>query len=586
MLPDADQRAAVETKAQKQVRLVQQAKLALKAKKKRKQRDPMRLPDTMLLGGAAVGLDMAAPKERSGRLASPAKKPASFVTLTNPATKSTVHVVGVCHLSPQSQEDARQVIHDTCPDVICVELGRDRAKALEDITRRESMLADLRDHRNRRILPPLADLMTVPLFPLAACAAAATVPLFPLAWCFAGPVIWNLWTTECIEYLADTSQGAEMMVAIQEGRRCGSQLYAIDRDFDATCGRCLAELDIGSILTVLKVLQGLFVDDDHISARAVLYDDILTRRVKTLLESDDTWLPTDVLECRALARSVMHGMVGSAGGSAGGGFTALGPERDQYLAHNLWRASNKPNSTTVAVVGAAHVDGIQQHFGKTTDADMQDLDQFSTGMQVRVGAFASAVLLAPAASSWVAYRALAARFSPIVARCGFIGLGTAVAAYSIGIGNEAYSALRRLQYETAIQCAAEAAARCGVTLETAILANKAVREQCARVIYDSRVETLHEDGSRWVEMTNPNTKQLRQIHIDVAADFGITSLQLQAANDHWKGEPALATALHECKALQQPWHRMLYYSAMATESAWSAACLSLATEPNPRKCQF
>ena len=33
--PGADQRAAVETKAQKQVRLVQQAKLALKAKKKR-----------------------------------------------------------------------------------------------------------------------------------------------------------------------------------------------------------------------------------------------------------------------------------------------------------------------------------------------------------------------------------------------------------------------------------------------------------------------------------------------------------------------------------------------------------------------
>ena len=95
---------------------------------------------------------------------------------------------------------------------------------------------------------------------LAACAAAATVPLFPLAWCFAGPVIWDLWTTECIACLADTSEGAEMMVAIQEGRRCGSQLYAIDRDSDTTNGRCLAELDIGSILTVLKFLQGLFVD--------------------------------------------------------------------------------------------------------------------------------------------------------------------------------------------------------------------------------------------------------------------------------------------------------------------------------------
>ena len=82
-------------------------------------------------------------------------------------------------------------------------------------------------------------------------------------------------------------------------------------------------------------------------------------------------------------------------------------------------------------------------------------------------------------------------------------------------------------------------------------------------------------------MTNPNTKQLRQIHIDVAADFGITSLQLQAANDHWKGEPALATALHECKALQEgPWSKM-HYSKMATESEWLAACLSLATETYP-----
>ena len=57
------------------------------------------LPEAMRLGD---GLNVAAPKYRTGRLASPTSKPASFVTLTNLATNSTVHVVGVHHLSPQS----------------------------------------------------------------------------------------------------------------------------------------------------------------------------------------------------------------------------------------------------------------------------------------------------------------------------------------------------------------------------------------------------------------------------------------------------------------------------------------------------
>lgn len=184
--------------------------------------------------------------------------------------------------------------------------------------------------------------------------------------------------------------------------------------------------------------------------------------IHALIATDAGWSPTDVMGCRALARSAMDGVVSSppeASRSTKLLFGALGFERDHFLAHNLRCASNDPNTTTVAVVGAGHVYGIEQHFGRTTDDGMEAHSQVA---KVRVGTFALAALAVPPAVSWVAYEALAESFSPLVANCGFLGLGLMIVRVAASVAIPAWSTLQRLQYET----------RCGIGLDTTIQATQ------------------------------------------------------------------------------------------------------------------
>jgi pheromone shutdown protein TraB len=163
-----------------------------------------------------------------------------------------------------------------------------------------------------------------------------------------------------------------------------------------------------------------------------------------MAEGPEPWSESDVLECRDLAQSYSvpdpslfsldaprhrHGIISH----------ALGGERDEYLAHNIWRASQQPGSTTVAVVGAAHVPGIRRLFGNTTEARFKELDRLpapcnpfeacvegiSGGTVVALDVATTAVPIFAVARG---YAAASQRFSQKVARCGLLGVGAAIAA--------------------------------------------------------------------------------------------------------------------------------------------------------------
>ena len=258
---------------------------------------------------------------------------------------------------------------------------------------------------------------------------------------------------------------------------------------------------------------------------------MLWRRLEALLESS-TWSSAEVLECRALASSLI------------GHWQSIGHwrPRSEHLVRCLWLASNKPNSTTVAVVDDGEVRRIQQIVAGCDHP--QGLVVHGKGAQIPAGmekeelkqaapvaAIAFAALVAPPVVSWAVYRTLAARFSPLVARCSFLGLGISGAAVAAGIAGSAYSTLQRLGYQ----------ALCGVDLPTIVLVAKAILDKYARMINEG--EAIAGKGG---ELDILSIRAV--VRAEVCAQFGVTQGQMKAAMEQWQGEPEFVAAVQEGKA--------------------------------------
>ena len=133
--------------------------------------------------------------------------------------------------------------------------------------------------------------------------------------------------------------------------------------------------------------------------------------------------------------------------------SSLTVERDEDMANNLWRASQQPGSTTVAVVGAAHVRGIRQHFGHTTDARFDELSQVpaekggTAQVLEKMSGMISFSYLAPFVAARAGYNAALRRYSPRVARCGLLGVGASFAAATLYATQDSRARARRVHVE-------------------------------------------------------------------------------------------------------------------------------------------
>ena len=353
------------------------------------------------------------------------------VELTNPATNSTVYVVGVCHVSEQSELDVRQVIRDAQPDTVCIEHPGLAARL--DLVLRKTAPRVLAAPE----LPVLWEKEAMLKLATFAIVSAVNLPLLQVA-----TVPWFLddHVRQCVSDLCGTQNGAEMEAAVEEAVLCGSACYAIDRDSDVTTARGAVEdrqcnlVRTGTILHEIVACQSPQLQ--HLKAK-----------MGQMAEGPEPWSESDVLECRDLAQSysVPDPSFFSLDASRhrdGIISHALGGERDEYLAHNIWRASQQPDSTTVAVVGAAHVPGIMRLFGHTTDARFKELDRlpapcnpFEACVEAIAGhrdgttcALDIATLAVPICAVARGYAAASQRFSQKVARCGLLGVGAAIAA--------------------------------------------------------------------------------------------------------------------------------------------------------------
>ncbi|HEU4732048.1 MAG TPA: TraB/GumN family protein [Kofleriaceae bacterium] len=228
--------------------------------------------------------------------------------------ETTYHIVGTAHVSQRSVDEVREVIDRVRPDMVCVELDRTRHDALT----RASAFRDLdvfKVVREGRTLYLLAHL------------ALASYQ-------------------RRIGKSLGVKPGAELLAAVEAAAAADIPVALIDRDINITLKRAWRNLGLWKRSMLLSSLVVGFDGDDPRPGDA---EPITEKTIE------------DLKEPKALSE-----MLSELGRVVPQIKAPLIDERDQYLASKLADAG-AGRKTVVAVVGAAHVPGIQAHFGTPID---------------------------------------------------------------------------------------------------------------------------------------------------------------------------------------------------------------------------
>jgi pheromone shutdown-related protein TraB len=224
---------------------------------------------------------------------------------------TTYHVIGTAHVSQRSVDEVRAAIAEIHPEVVCVELDRRRYDALI----RGSAFHDLdvsRAIREGRTLYLLAQIVLTAY-------------------------------QRRIGARLGVKPGAELLAAIEAAQAAGIPIELIDRDIDITFQRTWRNL--GS-WTRIALFASLIIALRGTGARG---------KPVSVQEIEDLKQPKVLSDMLTELGRVVPEIKGP-----------LIDERDQYLASRLAEVG-RGRRTVVAVVGAAHVPGIEAHLGVPID---------------------------------------------------------------------------------------------------------------------------------------------------------------------------------------------------------------------------
>ena len=220
-------------------------------------------------------------------------------------------LVGTAHVSEESVEDVRRTIEIVQPDSICVELcpARHQAMMQRDNWRKMDIYKVIKEGKAVFLMIQL---------------------------------VLQAFYRKIGDKLG-VQPGAEMMEGVRLAGETGATLVLADRDVQVTLKRVWGFLGFWKKFQLLtQLMASVFVDDDV---------------DKTLIE--------DMKKKDQLAA-----IMGAFAEDFPQIKERLIDERDIYLAQKIRRA---PGTTIVAVVGAGHVPGMQQHFGR--DIDLAPLEE-------------------------------------------------------------------------------------------------------------------------------------------------------------------------------------------------------------------
>ncbi|HQB46091.1 MAG TPA: TraB/GumN family protein [Polyangiaceae bacterium] len=216
-------------------------------------------------------------------------------------------IVGTAHVSQRSVDEVREVIEQVRPDSVCVELDKTRHDALVDEARWRK-LDIFQVIRQKKVLMLMASLA------LAAFQRRLGDKL-------------------------GVKPGAEMLAALQKAKEIDAQVVLADRDIQATLKRTWAALSLWNKARVAALLMVALTSKEEITEE----------RIEELKERDT--LNETLQEFAEALPQVKEPLI---------------DERDRFLISSIREA---PGETVVAVVGAAHVQGMVSNLEATVDRD-------------------------------------------------------------------------------------------------------------------------------------------------------------------------------------------------------------------------
>jgi pheromone shutdown-related protein TraB len=221
-------------------------------------------------------------------------------------------LIGTAHVSQESADLVRQVIEREQPDCVCVELDAQRFKALSEQRQLDDL--DLKEVIRRRQLSPLIVNIILSSYQKRLGGQLGVMP------------------------------GTEMLEATRIAKDLDIPIVLCDRDVRATLGRAWRSTPLLKKFLLLSTLLTSIFDRTTISEemlRDIRQKDVLSEMLQELGELMPTLR------------------------------TVLIDERDLYLAH---RIRDAVGTRIVAVLGAAHIPGVQGHLEANLPIDLEPLN--------------------------------------------------------------------------------------------------------------------------------------------------------------------------------------------------------------------
>eukprot|EP00903_Cladosiphon_okamuranus_P013442 g12520.t1 len=257
--------------------------------------------------------------------------------LYNPTKNSEIWIVGTAHISNSSATLVENTIREIKPQVVMVELDAQRVGSfLEESMKGDPAFAESAGGDK----PPPSERKRTPFFgaffkQLLDPSVSVNDRVTEFFAAALGKAISKMYESMDQKGLAS---GQEFTIAIREARACGAKLLLGDRDVQVTLRRlseALRSIDLQALSQDGQLELGLGLDTlDGSSAESI----------NTSLE-------------KLKKRQTMRTVVGFYKQEAPELYNAMIGERDMVMATNLMTLEGK--QTTVAVVGLAHVDGIE-----------------------------------------------------------------------------------------------------------------------------------------------------------------------------------------------------------------------------------
>lgn len=219
----------------------------------------------------------------------------------------TIYLVKTAHVSKNSVEDVNEIIEKVNPNAICIELDEDRLKAFntseDDRWRNTDLVTIIKEKR-------------------------------------VGLLMVNVILSSFQRRMAaklDTKSGGEMVAGINAAKERNIPLVLADRKINTTFRRIWSKLGLWEKAKLLVTIITSIFDDEEITE-----EDLANLKQSDMLEA--------ALEEVGKEFPIVKKI--------------LVDERDMYLAQNI---KNANGHTIVAIIGAAHANGIKKHINEEID---------------------------------------------------------------------------------------------------------------------------------------------------------------------------------------------------------------------------